>query len=55
MGSALSGQDESFERGRLEYPHYHPAARVEGLAIPAVLSGGDHGAIARWRESRRCV
>jgi len=24
---------------------------VEGLAVPAVLTSGDHGAIRRWREA----
>jgi tRNA (guanine37-N1)-methyltransferase len=51
MGSALSGQDESFERGRLEHPHYTRPREWEGRAIPSALTGGDHGAIARWREA----
>ena len=51
MGHALSGSDESFENGRLEYPHYTRPRDFEGRAIPEILLGGDHGAIARWREA----
>ena len=49
MGKAASGEEESFEGGRLEYPHYTRPRDWEGRAIPDVLTGGDHGAIARWR------
>ena len=55
MGAEASGLDESFESGLLEYPHYTRPREWEGHAIPEVLLGGDHGAIARWRraEARR--
>ena len=51
MGHDLSGVEESFENGRLEYPHYTRPRDFEGRAIPAILLGGDHGRIARWREA----
>lgn len=51
MGHAESGQQESFEGGRLEYPHYTRPRLWEEREIPAVLTGGDHGAVARWREA----
>ena len=50
MGYALSGVEESFESGRLEYPHYTRPREFEGRAIPDILLGGDHRRVARWRE-----
>ena len=51
MGKEASGQDESFEGGRLEYPHYTRPREWEGRTIPDVLTGGNHGAIAHWRAA----
>lgn len=51
MGRDASGDDESFENGRLEYPQYTKPRDFEGRAIPDVLLSGDHGRIARWREA----
>ncbi|WP_294642144.1 tRNA (guanosine(37)-N1)-methyltransferase TrmD [uncultured Aureimonas sp.] len=50
MGNAQSGQTESFEDGLLEHPHYTRPAVWEGREIPAVLTSGHHGAVARWRR-----
>ncbi|MGO4438073.1 tRNA (guanosine(37)-N1)-methyltransferase TrmD [Rhizobium sp. RAF56] len=50
MGNDLSGLNESFEGGLLEYPHYTRPQEWEGLEIPAVLTSGNHGAIARWQR-----
>ena len=49
-GASASGEEESFESGLLEYPHYYPPREWEGRAIPDILLSGDHGAIARWRR-----
>ena len=51
MGETRSGEDESFERGLLEHPHYTRPRRFEGREIPPVLLSGDHAAIARWRQA----
>ncbi|MHB2210253.1 tRNA (guanosine(37)-N1)-methyltransferase TrmD [Methylobacterium sp. CM6257] len=51
MGKMESGVEESFEGGLLEYPHYTRPRDWEGRAIPDVLSGGNHAAIARWRRA----
>ncbi|WP_419539174.1 tRNA (guanine(37)-N(1))-methyltransferase [Methylobacterium radiotolerans] len=51
MGKIESGVEESFEGGLLEYPHYTRPRDWEGRAIPDVLSGGNHAAIARWRRA----
>lgn len=50
LGAEESHADESFENGVLEYPHYTRPALFEGREIPAVLTSGDHGKVARWRR-----
>ncbi|MEV5020264.1 tRNA (guanosine(37)-N1)-methyltransferase TrmD [Sphingobium sp. LMA1-1-1.1] len=52
MGAASSGDEESFESGLLEYPHYTRPVIWEGRAIPEVLRSGDHAKIAAWRKQR---
>jgi len=52
MGAPLSGDDESFEMGLLEYPHYTRPNEWEGRTIPQVLRSGDHAKIAAWRKQR---
>ncbi len=49
MGAASSGDDESFETGLLEYPHYTRPVEWEGRLIPEVLRSGDHARIKAWR------
>jgi tRNA (guanine37-N1)-methyltransferase len=51
MGNDLSGIHESFEGGLLEHPHYTKPQIFEDLEIPAVLTSGNHGAIAKWRAA----
>jgi len=36
--------------GLLDYPHYTRPADFRGVAIPEILSSGDHSAIRRWRR-----
>src|SRR5271167_2479605 len=50
MGKEASGEEESFENGLLEYPHYTRPREWEGRAIPEVLLNGDHAKIAEWRR-----
>jgi tRNA (guanine37-N1)-methyltransferase len=50
MGNHASGEDESFEDGLLEYPHYTRPQLFEDRPIPPVLLSGDHGKIAAWRR-----
>lgn len=52
MGSALSGEEESFSAGLLEYPQYTRPATWEGRDVPPVLLSGNHGEIARWRDEK---
>ena len=52
MGAASSGEEESFEAGLLEYPHYTRPYEWEGRRIPEVLRSGDHAKIAAWRKAK---
>src|ERR671913_870827 len=52
MGAASSGEEESFESGLLEYPHYTRPVEWEGRRIPEVLRSGDHAKIAAWRKQQ---
>ena len=51
LGAAESHADESFEHGRLEYPHYTRPQVFEGREIPAVLTSGDHSKVDKWRRA----
>jgi len=58
MGTAQSGDEESFEDGLLEYPHYtRPAAWAgpDGIErrVPEILVSGHHGKVATWRREQR--
>ncbi|MDG6095124.1 tRNA (guanosine(37)-N1)-methyltransferase TrmD [Acetobacter sp. AN02] len=52
MGSAESGEEESFSDGLLEYPHYTRPAEWQGRTVPEVLLSGNHAAIAAWRREQ---
>jgi tRNA (guanine37-N1)-methyltransferase len=51
MGKASSGEDESFSANLLEYPQFTRPQVWEGLAIPEVLTSGDHGKVEAWRRT----
>ncbi len=50
MGNAASLEEESFERGLLEYPHYTRPAAWHGLEVPEVLVSGHHEKVRSWRH-----
>lgn len=52
MGNELSGEEESFEGGLLEHPHYTRPQEFEGRQIPEVLTSGNHARIAAWRRAQ---
>jgi tRNA (guanine37-N1)-methyltransferase len=52
MGKEVSGAEESFAEGLLEYPHYTRPQLFEGLPVPEVLLSGDHRKIAAWRREQ---
>ena len=58
MGAARSGDEESFEDGLLEYPHYTRPATWTGpdgieRRVPEILVSGHHGKVAEWRARQR--
>ena len=56
MGEPTSANEESFEDGLLEYPHYTRPASWTGpdgteRRVPEVLVSGHHGKVAEWRRT----
>ena len=51
LGNAESIEEESHSHGLLEHPQYTRPQEWQGREIPAVLTGGDHGKIAKWRRA----
>ena len=49
VGAADTLDEESFERGLLEYPHYTRPAEWQGRAVPEALLSGHHAKIKAWR------
>jgi tRNA (guanine37-N1)-methyltransferase len=51
MGKLVSGAEESFSDGLLEYPQYTRPQEFEGQPIPEILNSGDHARVAAWRQA----
>jgi tRNA (guanine37-N1)-methyltransferase len=49
LGDESSHVEDSFTAGLLDCPQYTRPEVVDGRSVPAVLLGGDHAAIRRWR------
>jgi tRNA (guanine37-N1)-methyltransferase len=47
-----STEEESFSAGLLEYPQYTRPPSFRGMDVPAILTSGDHGLVAAWRQAR---
>jgi len=52
LGDADSPEQDSFENGLLDHPHFTRPAEFRGLKVPDVLLSGDHAAIAKWRRQQ---
>ncbi len=52
MGHEDSGEEESFSHGLLEYPHFTRPEVFADLAVPEVLTSGNHALIAKWRREK---
>jgi len=50
VGAEETLEDESFERGLLEYPHYTRPAEWQGRKVPEVLISGHHEKVRTWRQ-----
>ena len=52
LGGEKSAEIESFSDGdNLEYPQYTRPEEFRGMRVPEILLSGNHGEIAKWRES----
>jgi tRNA (guanine37-N1)-methyltransferase len=49
VGDAATLDEESFQQGLLEYPHYTRPQEWQGRAVPEILLSGHHENIRRWR------
>ena len=52
LGNADSTVEESHASGLLEHPQYTRPAEWNGHEIPPVLMSGNHGEIAKWRQTQ---
>ena len=50
LGHELAAEEDSFEKGLLDCPHYTRPEVFEGQAVPSVLLSGHHENIAKWRR-----
>src|SRR3569623_1050352 len=53
LGHEEGASDETFADGLLEFPQYTRPREFRGMAVPDILLGGNHGAIAAWRLEQR--
>ncbi|HKT17330.1 MAG TPA: tRNA (guanosine(37)-N1)-methyltransferase TrmD [Stellaceae bacterium] len=52
VGDAATLEEESFQSGLLEYPHYTRPQEWRGRAVPDILLSGHHEQIRRWRRAQ---
>jgi tRNA (guanine37-N1)-methyltransferase len=52
LGGEGAADDESFTTGLLEYPHYTRPPVYRDMAIPEILTSGNHAEIAKWRREQ---
>ena len=52
VGTPISLDEESFEEGLLEYPHYTRPPVWAGRRVPEVLLSGHRARIRAWRQAR---
>ena len=50
LGDAASADEESHSAGLLEYPQYTRPLVLGAREVPAILTSGNHAAIAAWRR-----
>ncbi|QRJ60797.1 tRNA (guanosine(37)-N1)-methyltransferase TrmD [Corynebacterium macginleyi] len=52
LGNKRSHEEDSFSDGLLEGPSYTKPREWRGLAVPEVLTSGNHGLVDRWRREQ---
>jgi tRNA (guanine37-N1)-methyltransferase len=55
LGDENSLAQDSFSDGLLSFPQYTRPAEFRGMGVPEVLLSGNHGEIAKWRQSQRMI
>lgn len=55
LGDKQSAEQDSFEDGLLDYPHYTRPEHVRDRDVPDVLMSGDHKKIRQWRLKQSLV
>ncbi len=50
LGHPQAADEDSFEKGMLDYPQYTRPEVFEGKKVPSVLQNGNHKEIAKWRR-----
>ena len=52
VNTTASVDEESFETGLLEYPHYTRPANWNGRDVPEILLSGHHAKVQAWRHAQ---
>lgn len=52
LGHEQAADQDSFEQGILDCPHFTRPEVFEGVSVPQVLLSGDHKKIAEWRHQQ---
>ena len=52
LGNAASTENESFEKGLLEYPQYTRPIEWKNRKVPEVLLSGHHENVAKWQKEK---
>ncbi|PCK01017.1 MAG: tRNA (guanosine(37)-N1)-methyltransferase TrmD [Alteromonadaceae bacterium] len=55
LGGAQSVEQDSFENGLLDCPHYTRPEILSSQRVPEVLLSGNHEKIARWRHKEALI
>jgi tRNA (guanine37-N1)-methyltransferase len=55
IGDPDSVREDSFQEGLLDAPHYTRPEIFEGMEVPAVLLGGNHAEIRKWRKTQSLI
>jgi tRNA (guanine37-N1)-methyltransferase len=52
LGDLDSATGDSFQTGRLDYPHYTRPEEFRGWRVPDILLSGHHAKVAAWRQEQ---
>ena len=51
IGHPDAVEEDSFQKGIFDAPHYTRPENFEGMEVPAVCCGGNHAEIRKWRKA----